>query len=798
MKLWSARVPFPLLVSLFLISSSAVAGAAAGSLPSEAGEEASATASANGRLAFSRLTGSDRDVYTVQPDGSGETQVSAGPDLDEQAVWSPSGSELLVTSEDGVQVHRDIVYATPGGVSVYTDIYLPPSPFGGPRPGIVIPVFQGFLASDRNHPGTPDIARSFAGAGYVVYVFSIRTWTEGHLYPAAEEDARALVTWVRANASSWNTDPGRLGAFGGSGGGYLAAVLGYKGGGDLGTGTRVRAVASWSGPMTLWQHPISSNNQRAAGYLGCDPLSGHATPECVQLGKDASPTEMVSSDDPPALIRNSTDEQVPLEQPRAMKASLEAGSIPLDYEEVEGTAHSVHLKKTEFDETLAYFDQHLLSPGESSNPHGTGLYRMGEAGDDRTALIDEVAAEGDPSWSPDGETVAFGSEGEADQEIYAMPAAGGATVNLSLSHSSNERQPDWSPEGTRIAFITDRLGSPDLFTMAADGSDPTPLVVAGEGLANPDWSPDGTRIAFERRAQSGTDLYLVNADGSGLVRLTNVAGDDREPAWSPDGLQIAFSSNRSGSDDIYVMNADGTGVTQVTSDPRSERHPDWQPVVGVNVLDAAVVEGDAGTGSAQFDVRLSSPTEVDVQVTYATAKGTATAPSDYTGTSGTLTIPAGQMQATVEVPIVGDLATEPHEVFFLDLRDAAGAAIKDGRGAGSILDNDGPCTIRGTAGHDLLGGTDGPDYMCGFGGNDQVVGGGGDDVILGGAGRDVLGGAEGNDKIEGGTDADSLQGEAGDDQLFMVDRVQGNDSGDGGEGTDTARADPGDTVVNCP
>jgi Tol biopolymer transport system component len=507
---------------------------------------------------------------------------------------------------------------------------------------------------------------------------------------------------------------------------------------------------------------------------------------------------MVSSDDPPALIRNSTDEQVPLEQPRAMKASLEAGGIPLDYEEVEGTAHSFHLKKTEFDETVAFFDQHLLGPGESSSPFGSGLYRMQADGGDRAELVDEVGMERDPSWSPDGDAVAFGSEEEGDQEILVVPPAGSPTVNLSLSPSSNERQPDWSPEGMRIAFVTDRLGSPDIFTMGADGSDPTPLVVAGEGLANPAWSPDGTRIAFERRAQSGTDIYLINADGSGLLRLTDVAGDDREPAWSPDGQQIAFSSNRSGNDDIYVMNADGTGVFQVTSDPRIERHPDWQPVAGVSILDTSIVEGDAGTANAVFDVRLSSSTDSDVHVTYGTVKGTASPSSDYVGSSGALTIPAGQTQATIAVPVVGDVSTEPHEVFFVDLLDTVGASIQEGRGEASILDNDGPCTIRGTAGHDVLSGTDGPDYICGFGGNDQIAGGGGDDVVLGGPGRDVLVGDDGNDKIDGGGDADSLQGGGGDDQLTMVDRVQGNDSGDGGEGTDTARADPGDTVVNCP
>jgi Ca2+-binding RTX toxin-like protein len=246
------------------------------------------------------------------------------------------------------------------------------------------------------------------------------------------------------------------------------------------------------------------------------------------------------------------------------------------------------------------------------------------------------------------------------------------------------------------------------------------------------------------------------------------------------------------------MNADGTAATQVTSDPRSERHPHWQPAVTVSVLGTTIVEGDAGTERALFDMSMSSPIEADVQVSYRTVKGTATSPSDYTASSGTLTIPGGQTEATIEVPVVGDLATEPNEVFFVDLLGVTEVTIEDGRGEGSILDTDGPCTIRGTASHDALAGTEGPDYICGFGGNDQIAGAGGDDVILGGPGEDMLGGDEGNDRIDAGSDADSLQGGGGNDQLILVDKVQGNDTGDGGEGTDTARADPGDSVLNCP
>jgi Tol biopolymer transport system component len=814
------RLPYFILASIAVMLQIRVSPAAAEDPGSAATGAVHGTVagSANGRIAFSRLNGPDGDIYTVEPDGSSEAQVSSGPDLDEQAVWSPAGTDLLVMSEDGVETYRDIVYASPGGVPVHTDIYLPPSPFEGPRPGIVIPVFQGFQTSDRNHPGAPDVARNFARSGYVVYVFSIRLWTDGHLYPAAEDDARALVSWVRANADAWNTDPERLGAFGGSGGAYLAAVLAYKGGGDLTTGTRVRAFAGWSGPMNLWEIPVSSNNQRAAGYLGCDPMSDHATPECVQLGKDASPTEMVSPDDPPALIRNSTDESVPIEQARAMKASLEAQGIPLDYEEIEGDAHAYHLKKTEMGETLAFFDRNLLAAGESSAPLGSGIYRMAPDGSSRSIVVDDAAGEGDPGWSPDG-MVAFGSDRDGDQEVYVVPVEGGDPVNLSLSPSSTDRQPDWSPDGSRIAFISDRLGSHDLFTMGADGLDAGPLVVEGEGLGHPAWSPDGNRIAFERRAQSGFDIYVVNADGTGLLRLTDTTGDDRHPAWSPDGTRIAFSSNRSGNDDIYAMNADGTAVILVSGSPLAERHPSWQPIPpppGFSVDDVTVTEGNAGTVEATFRVRLSRAVTWPTAVGYQTVKGFSTPGVDYTSTAGRATFEPGETEREVTVVVAGDATVEANESFFLDLLDPSDAVIEDGRGQATILDDDGPCLVRGTPGNDKLEGTSGPDVLCGFGGNDEIIGGDGDDILVGGPGKDVIfrgGGTDqiaggdggdrlfgeaGNDDIDGGLGGDFLHGGAGDDRLTTVDRINGNDSMDGGEGTDTPRADPGDVVVNCP
>ena len=94
-------------------------------------------------------------------------------------------------------------------------------------------------------------------------------------------------------------------------------------------------------------------------------------------------------------------------------------------------------------------------------------------------------------------------------------------------------------------------------------------------------------------------------------------------------------------------------------------------------------------GPATISVKRTLGTASGVTVHYATSNGTATAPSDYMSKSGTLTFAPGQQTATVTVDVNGDTTDEPDETFFVDLSDASGAAIGDGRGVGTIVDDDG-------------------------------------------------------------------------------------------------------------
>lgn len=201
----------------------------------------------------------------------------------------------------------------------------------------------------------------------------------------------------------------------------------------------------------------------------------------------------------------------------------------------------------------------------------------------------------------------------------------------------------------------------------------------------------------------------------------------------------------------------------------------------LNVADVGVAEGDSGVTVARFALALAGgPVSEEVRVTFELAGGTATAGQDYVAPSTTVTIPRGQTQAAVDVPVVGDTADEPNETFELRVLTATAAAIGRGTALGTIGDDDpspGRCANRQDA-------NDTGDTLSGTPFGDLLVGGNGKDVLNGGDGDDCLRGRAGNDRLNGGDDDDSLSGEAGSDRL------------NGGEGADTASGGAGNDTIS--
>lgn len=110
----------------------------------------------------------------------------------------------------------------------------------------------------------------------------------------------------------------------------------------------------------------------------------------------------------------------------------------------------------------------------------------------------------------------------------------------------------------------------------------------------------------------------------------------------------------------------------------------------LSIGDVSLSEGNTGTQNADFSVTLVPASVQTVTVIYTTADGTATAPSDYTATVGTLTFNPTETVKTISVPVVGDTSPESDEIFSVDLFGPVNAEIGDAHGQGTIVNDDPP------------------------------------------------------------------------------------------------------------
>ena len=168
-------------------------------------------------------------------------------------------------------------------------------------------------------------------------------------------------------------------------------------------------------------------------------------------------------------------------------------------------------------------------------------------------LTTNPASDRNPAWSPDGRFIAFIRVSPQESGIFIIPALGGperriATVNWANSWDLYGAGIGWSPDGGFLV-VTDR-SSPDdpgcLFVLSVDRAVRRRLTALPPGSARdvaPAISPDGQTVAFIRVTSGGvSDIYLVPFGGGEPRRLTFEEKWLERVAWSPDGRDLVFSS----------------------------------------------------------------------------------------------------------------------------------------------------------------------------------------------------------------------------------------------------------------
>ncbi len=136
-----------------------------------------------------------------------------------------------------------------------------------------------------------------------------------------------------------------------------------------------------------------------------------------------------------------------------------------------------------------------------------------------------------------------------------------AVINSSWSDDS----PSFSPDGERIAFVSNRSGTLEIWVSRRDGSGAVRLTsMDAVSTGSPRWSPDGHRITFDSWASGRSGIYVVDSGGGVPKLLSAEPGGSWLAAWSADGEWIYFNCGRSGQREIWRVPAAGGHPLQVT------------------------------------------------------------------------------------------------------------------------------------------------------------------------------------------------------------------------------------------
>jgi uncharacterized repeat protein (TIGR01451 family) len=138
---------------------------------------------------------------------------------------------------------------------------------------------------------------------------------------------------------------------------------------------------------------------------------------------------------------------------------------------------------------------------------------------------------------------------------------------------------------------------------------------------------------------------------------------------------------------VTISNAGG-GATLAAPTSATVTITDNDPPPTLVIDNVTQSEGNAGTTNFNFTVTLSPASGMTVMVNFATANGTATAPADFTATSGTLTFPPGVTTQTITILVNGDTVFEPDEAFTVNLSAPTNATILTSTGTGTIVNDD--------------------------------------------------------------------------------------------------------------
>ena len=366
----------------------------------------------------------------------------------------------LMSAAQAQDVKRDIPYAEPAHDRHVLDVY---SPAGAKNFPVVFWIHGGGWQAGDKSLGSNSFQLRLARDGYAVASINYRLSGEA-IFPAQINDCKAAIRWLRANAAQYNLDPTRIGVWGSSAGGHLAALVGTSNdvtdlegtvGGNSQYSSRVQAVGDWYGPTDFLQMDVQAGQ---AGCIGSNHNSGDspesrllgcAIQTCPQTVQRANPMTYATRDDPPFFIQHGQiDCTVPPGQSQILQNLLQSIERDTSLTLFDATGHGgpAFTSVANLAFTDAFWNTRLK---QSVNPlvnsikiyrksSEVGFFRVGSLGSLYRIAVSGINFQADTKVLINGIEKAVSFTNSNEVIVYGMvgriPASGGIRIQLRNSN----------------------------------------------------------------------------------------------------------------------------------------------------------------------------------------------------------------------------------------------------------------------------------------------------------------------------------------------------------------------------
>ncbi len=183
-----------------------------------------------------------------------------------------------------------------------------------------------------------------------------------------------------------------------------------------------------------------------------------------------------------------------------------------------------------------------------------------------------------PAWSPDGKKLALTlSTRDGNLDIYTLDLASQALTRIT-DDPGIDTEPQWSNDGRSLYFTSDRAGGPQIYRVGIQpGDKPRRLTFQNAYNARPRLSPDESQLAFVTQEEGAYRIAIMDLRGRGDVQVLTRGHFDVSPSFAPNGAEIIYATRDRGRGVLALVSADGRVQERLVSSEGEGQEPAWSP-----------------------------------------------------------------------------------------------------------------------------------------------------------------------------------------------------------------------------